>query len=155
VQTGRLVRSLTGDAPWAGEAFAAGLLLDVGQLVLASCRPDAFARHLSAWSEGDRTLSEIEIATFGHDHGAIGAYLLGLWGLPFPVIEAVAKHTQLTGVTEAADPVSAAVLAHAIVEAELGPLCSRHHATPATDESVLDSSLRRMIGDWRAERQHA
>jgi HD-like signal output (HDOD) protein/CheY-like chemotaxis protein len=151
VQASRLARHLAGNAPWAGDAFAAGLLLDVGQLVLASCRPDAFARHLSDWSDGDGPLSPIETATFGIDHAAIGAYLLGLWGLPFPVIEAVAKHVQLTGVSQPTDVVGAAAVAHAIVESDFGPLCGRHDGAAAIDEEQLDSSVRKQISQWRAE----
>ncbi|MDQ1656252.1 MAG: hypothetical protein QOD41_1335 [Cryptosporangiaceae bacterium] len=151
VHCSRLARRLAGDVPWAEDAFAAGLLLDVGQLVLASCRPGAFARHLADWSGGDGPLSPIEIATFGADHAAVGAYLLGLWGLPLPVIEAVASHTRATGVTRPADVVSTAVMAHSIVEAELGPLCGRHDATPAADEDQFDASVRRHIGRWRTE----
>ncbi len=49
----------------AEDAFLAGMLHDVGQLIVAS--NDA-------------------------DHGALGGYLLGLWGLPHPVVAAVAFH---------------------------------------------------------------
>ncbi|MFI0377900.1 MAG: HDOD domain-containing protein, partial [Candidatus Thiodiazotropha sp.] len=35
-----------------------------------------------------------EEAVFGSTHGAVGAYLLGLWGLPQSVVEAVALHNQ-------------------------------------------------------------
>ena len=31
-----------------------------------------------------------ETRVFGSDHGDVGGYLLGLWGLPVPVVEAIA-----------------------------------------------------------------
>jgi HD-like signal output (HDOD) protein len=34
----------------------------------------------------------VERLQLGVDHGEVGAYLLGLWGLSFPIIEAVAFH---------------------------------------------------------------
>jgi HD-like signal output (HDOD) protein len=39
---------------------------------------------------GDTAAAEREI--FGVTHAEVGAYLLGLWGIPFPIVEAVAFH---------------------------------------------------------------
>jgi HD-like signal output (HDOD) protein/CheY-like chemotaxis protein len=153
VEKSRLAWHLSSGSAWTEDAFAAGLLLEVGQLVLASCRPDAFAAHLSEWSEGDGRLSPIEIATFGVDHAATGAYLLGLWGLPFAVIEAVAAHAEPIESTEVTDVVSTVALAHAIVETELGLVCGSRDDTAAVDEEQLDPALRHRIDTWRAERQ--
>lgn len=153
VQTSPLARHLAGDVPWADDAFAAGLLLDVGQLVLAACRPDAFESHLSAWGESGGALSPIETMTFGVDHAAIGAYLLNLWGLPYLVIEAVANHTRPFHLTQDADVTSCTALAHTIVEAHFGALCGRHDAVPVLDEAQLDDPLRERINRWQVELQ--
>jgi len=65
-------RWFAGDRRKADEAFVAGMLRDMGHLVLAAQggvvagRPDC--------------------------HGALSAYLLGLWGLPHNVLEPVAFH---------------------------------------------------------------
>jgi HD-like signal output (HDOD) protein len=40
----------------------------------------------------DRPLHRAEIEALGSSHAEIGAYLLGIWGLPFTVVEAVARH---------------------------------------------------------------
>ena len=37
-------------------------------------------------------LHRAETRIIGASHAEVGAYLLGLWGLPYPVIEAVAHH---------------------------------------------------------------
>jgi HD-like signal output (HDOD) protein len=42
---------------------------------------------------------EIEQAELSASHAEIGAYLLGLWGLPAPVIEAVALHHRPSAAT--------------------------------------------------------
>ncbi|MEW8396745.1 MAG: HDOD domain-containing protein, partial [Candidatus Thiodiazotropha sp.] len=37
---------------------------------------------------------QAEKEVFGTTHGAVGAYLLGLWGIPQSIVEAVALHAQ-------------------------------------------------------------
>lgn len=59
----------------ADDAFVAGMLRDMGQLLLAT-RPDG---------------AEAPVGQ-ADQHAALSAYLLGLWGLPHPVLEAVAFH---------------------------------------------------------------
>jgi HD-like signal output (HDOD) protein len=73
-------------------AFMAGLVCDVGELVLASKAPE---RLRAAWEvAAERGVARIvgEREIFGVSHVEVGAYLLNLWGLPFRVIEAVAHH---------------------------------------------------------------
>jgi HD-like signal output (HDOD) protein len=63
-------------------AFMAGLMCDVGELILAATPPaDA-----TASESGDSAPSD------AITHAEVGAFLLGLWGLPFRIVEAVANH---------------------------------------------------------------
>jgi HD-like signal output (HDOD) protein/ActR/RegA family two-component response regulator len=75
-----------------GEAFAAGLLHDVGKLVLAMAMPDRYADVLRRAHDSGRPLYEVEKELLGATHAEAGAYLLALWGLPVPVVEAIAAH---------------------------------------------------------------
>jgi HD-like signal output (HDOD) protein/ActR/RegA family two-component response regulator len=79
------------DAPRlvADEALVSGLLHDVGKLVLASSLPDEFER-VSGMDEPNVLAAEREV--FGATHAEVGGYLLGLWGLPPSVIEAICFH---------------------------------------------------------------
>lgn len=74
------------------DALAAGLLHDVGKLVLASNFPEQY-EEVGRSAQAKRTdwLAE-EREVFGFDHADVGGYLLGLWGLPPAVVEAVAFH---------------------------------------------------------------
>ena len=74
------------------QCFLAGLLHDVGQLILAHGMPEQFARALGVARSQGQTLWEAERAEFGATHTELGAYLLGLWGLPNPIVEMVAMH---------------------------------------------------------------
>lgn len=74
------------------QCFLAGLLHDVGQLILASGLPEEYAEVIAKASQENRPIWQVEREFFGASHADVGAYLLALWGLPNPIIEAVAKH---------------------------------------------------------------
>lgn len=87
----RVARSIAGSAHQS-DAFVAGLLMDVGLAVMASVMPaDLRSAMTQAASEG-RPLQDVEMDRFGFTHAAVGACLLGLWGLPYGVLDAVAHH---------------------------------------------------------------
>jgi HD-like signal output (HDOD) protein/ActR/RegA family two-component response regulator len=72
--------------------FTAGLLHDVGILILASRFPEDYVKVLDTTRRAGGDLEAAEHHIFGATHGEVGAYLLGLWGLPAPVILAAAYH---------------------------------------------------------------
>jgi HD-like signal output (HDOD) protein len=76
------------------EAFVAGLLHDTGKLVLASNFPVEYDHVLQSARAGSLALLAAEEHSFGANHAEVGGYLLGLWGLPVPVVEAIALHHQ-------------------------------------------------------------
>ncbi len=73
-------------------AMVAGLLHDVGKLIMAWKRSDQFRTMLVNASENNCPLYKVEEKAMGFSHAEIGAYLLGLWGLPYTIVEAVALH---------------------------------------------------------------
>ncbi len=75
-------------------AFMAAVLHRTGRLVLAQYLPDKFTEVLTEHQNSDRAMPEIEKEIIGASNEYVGAYLLGLWGLPYPVVEAVAHHNQ-------------------------------------------------------------
>jgi HD-like signal output (HDOD) protein len=76
----------------ANYAFMGGLLHDAGKLVLATDLATAYGEAL-ALAEAERLADWVaERRALGATHAEVGAYLLGLWGLPDPIVEAVAFH---------------------------------------------------------------
>jgi putative nucleotidyltransferase with HDIG domain len=73
-------------------ALTAGLLHDCGKLVLAANTPKEYGDVLLRARDDGRPLLEVEREMLGASHAEIGAYLLSMWGLPDPIIEAVAFH---------------------------------------------------------------
>jgi putative nucleotidyltransferase with HDIG domain len=85
-------RILSSDKKQAEDAWAAGLLHDVGKLVLASEMPDHLTGAMALATKTGQTLWQAEQELYAVSHAEVGAYLLGLWGLPYPIVEAVANH---------------------------------------------------------------
>ncbi len=74
------------------DAYLAGMLHDMGKLILAEGLPDRFQQALTLAAERNVPLHEAEKEVFGATHASVAAYLLGLWGLPASIVEAVALH---------------------------------------------------------------
>lgn len=76
-------------------AFTAGLLHDIGELILFSQAPNE-ARHCIEQSldsdSPDEGLHEIEKRVFGFTHAEVGAELARLWALPQVLIDSIAFH---------------------------------------------------------------
>ena len=73
------------------EAFTSGMLHDIGKLVLAVNLPNEYTEAIRLFRSGVE-LPSAELEVFGANHADVGGYLIGLWGLPVPVVEAVALH---------------------------------------------------------------
>jgi HD-like signal output (HDOD) protein len=111
-----IARAEGADRATVGETLQAGMLHDLGQLVLASHLPEAFDEALAASAARGMPLFVAERETLGATHAQVGAYLLGLWGLPDSTVEAVAFHHQPDGVAvEAFSPLAAVHIANVLV----------------------------------------
>ncbi len=73
-------------------SYIAGLLHDVGKLILISELPESYEWILKRIRAENSVLWKAEKDVFGVCHGAVGAFLLGLWAQPEPVVQAVAYH---------------------------------------------------------------
>jgi HD-like signal output (HDOD) protein/CheY-like chemotaxis protein len=74
------------------QAAVTGLLHDAGKLALAVNLPKEYAAAQALASSAGIGLAEAERETLGATHAEVGAYLLGLWGLPEPIVTAIAFH---------------------------------------------------------------
>ncbi len=76
----------------AEEAFVAGLLHDIGKVVMNLYLRDQFREVLIQAASGETTYSDAERAVFSFDHAEAGAYLLERWNLPAALVSAVRYH---------------------------------------------------------------
>ncbi|MEW5875793.1 MAG: response regulator [Candidatus Zixiibacteriota bacterium] len=147
----RLAGRLIPDSLTRSSAFTAALLRDLGQIVLAITNPQVFSEAQRRLAAGDALRHQTEAAQLGFHHGQVGAYLLGLWGLPFPIVIAVAYcHTPAEmDATGGADVLATVHIADALIDEAL----SRDLQSPP--ESRLDPvfvealGLSSRIPSWR------
>jgi HD-like signal output (HDOD) protein len=154
VQTGLLGERISsehpGDIYLSEQAFCAGLLHDLGKVILADGFPAEYAAALKESAGTHTPLFEVERKYFQATHAEVGAYLLALWGVPIPLVEAVANHhhprhcgTQelcLAGVVHMANALHhSRNLASALVSG------------PVDAEYLKFAGLERQFETWRAE----
>lgn len=90
--TGARLLALEKRLPKADKFFVAGLLHDVGRLVLFLQAPAAAQRVFETYQADHRSLQESEQSVLGYDHQAIAAALLQRWSYPDVLVQAVGCH---------------------------------------------------------------
>lgn len=98
-----------------GHALLAGLLHDMGKLVIADQFPETYGELLTRARQEGVSLCQLEAEAFGADHAVVGGYLAGLWGFPHPVVEALLYHHCPTdGFSEGPDTLALVHLANGL-----------------------------------------
>lgn len=96
IKTGSIAQRIAiyenADRETVDNAFMTGLLHDLGKIVLAVNFPDTYAKVFKLSQENKISFIDAEFQIMGATHAQVGAYLLGLWGLPDIIVEGVAFH---------------------------------------------------------------
>ena len=109
-----LVRSAA-NKPVAPMISTAGLLHDIGKLVIAKCLPPSLTDSLVTAAETDGLdIAETERQVLGIDHGEVGAVVVRSWGLPVSVQTALTQHHMPSNDSFTRALVLADQLAHAV-----------------------------------------
>src|SRR5664280_1103465 len=82
----------TRDAKISETTFTAGLLHDLGKLVLAGNVPEMYETVQRMRESKNISQLEAERLVLGTTHVEVGACLLATWSLPLPILEAIACH---------------------------------------------------------------
>jgi HD-like signal output (HDOD) protein len=80
--------------------FLAGMLHDIGKLVLLAKLPEQYDTAMKLALEQQIPLRNAEREVFHSIHGDIGAYLMGLWGMRGEVVEGIGFHHRLNSYPE-------------------------------------------------------
>ena len=98
------------------DAFIAGLVHDIGLLILASMMPEEYDRLLSYAVDQQIPILEVENQELRTTHAEIGAYLLGTWGFRMDIVEAVTyQHTPRKSSTKEFCPLTAVHIANQLL----------------------------------------
>ena len=126
------------------DAFLAGMLHDVGKLLLLD-HPRYYKKLLQTISdESEQTFTAAEYKLFNTSHAEIGAYLLGLWGLPDPVVEAVACHHRPSLLQFECSPV---LMGTCIANALLTSIVEeKNHIDP---DILKNEAIGKLLPQWR------
>ena len=134
-------------------AVVAAMLHDVGKLILAWKLSEHFQKMLAEAIEAHCPAFKMEERENGFSHAEIGAYLLGLWGLPYTVVEAVALHHGPNRVPhQNFDAISAVYVANLLAH----ELDEPSHGGPAVyilenyQEELTTMGAWEKIPEWRA-----
>lgn len=128
----------------------AALLHDVGKLVMAERAPDHFARAVAGAREEQKPLFAVEEELIGISHAEVGAYLLSLWGLPYPVIEAVAHHHHPNRVRQhALDMITVVHLSNLLAHETSGDSNRGIISQPIDEKLLQDIGVVDQLPEWR------
>ncbi|HEV8542471.1 MAG TPA: response regulator [Verrucomicrobiae bacterium] len=143
---------MTNDSGLAHESYTAALLHDIGKLALAVNVEEQYRLALNSAREQNLPAWRVEREIFGATHAEAGAYLLSLWGLSAPVIEAVAcHHLPARELAPEFSPSTALHLANALEDAEsMAQNAQNSSAEPALDlDYPPELGLQEHLDDFR------
>ena len=142
----RKIAALQGaDRDTQGVCAIAGMLHDIGLLVLLESDP---VRYLPLWKQSDGSealLAELEQETYGMTHGELGALVLSLWGLPTEIVDAVACSHRWD---ESMDPNEDSTVALSVMTAEWLLGVEDIEGLNAEELPVFIQSLDGQVGEW-------
>jgi HD-like signal output (HDOD) protein len=132
------------------DAITAGLLHDIGQLVLIADDRGWWRRLTEQAQDRQMPIYRVEEEDEGITHATVGGYLLCLWGLPDGVAEAVAHHHDPLVVPGAALDAVAAVHIADVLAHEVQQNAEDRTPAPALDDGYLDQlEVRSQLDRWR------
>jgi putative nucleotidyltransferase with HDIG domain len=122
-------------------AFTAGLLHDVGKVLLAVNLPGRYAKTLILAKKNKTSLVEEEYKEFDTSHAELGTHLLESWELPIRILEAIMWHHSPDHFSsEKLAPRAAVFIANTLVRGDTSP--------SSTDKSETVSSLEFIQETW-------
>ncbi len=132
------------------DSFTAGLLHDIGLLLLAANKPDEYQQVLLLRHEKHLPEWRAEQEVFGTTHAEVGAHLLSLWGVGEAIVEAVAFHHRPSA-CEASEfiPLTAVHVADVLYEQSQAANEEKDGYQPDT-EFLLKIQMQGHLPAWRA-----
>jgi HD-like signal output (HDOD) protein len=132
----------------AEDSFTAGLLHDVGKVVLLAELGSRYRQILERRDTTPNAVVDMERELLGCTHAQVGAYLMSIWGLPGPLVHAVAFHHQPS---DTGETIFSSLTAVHVADA----FTSENHTSLLIHDVDLDwihldqANLRSRLANWR------
>ncbi|MEP6572620.1 MAG: response regulator [Gemmatimonadota bacterium] len=152
LRVGSLARKLVSRRTEGDQAFISGVLHDIGKLVLASLDPDTISHAVRTIDATGFPEVPVDAAALGVFHAEVGAYLLGVWGLPYVVVEAVACHHSPLRLPRTRVDIPIIIhVADALIHELTAGLPVDDALPPRLDPALLEApfELGEKLSDWR------
>lgn len=131
--------ALAANTPLADDALLVGLIHDIGYWVLIQECPTELQHALTHAAANNLSSEQAEREVLGTTHAEIGAYLLGLWGFPYNVVEAVAFHHAPQAVKQQSfDLLAVLSVAHSLCADLADGVQLSSEVTPIADQSYFE-----------------
>ena len=142
VYTGLLARALAirANVLHPERLFVAGLMHDLGSLVLYHQRPDAMRDILLVADGDEEVFYQSELERFQFSHASVAAYMMEQWQLPEALVDAIKWHHQPERAQEANVEAHILYLAnHLVNESEQGNFMGSPRADIQISQSLLET----------------
>lgn len=149
IRIARLARRFVVNAELADDAFTAGIVHDIGKIVLALKEPLLFTKVLQRLGQTGEQHHLVEKELIGTSHAEAGAALLASWEIPFPIVECVAFHHCPADVIADESGVEILAVVHA-ADALTGIISCREPETRLDRAFLADTGYGSQIERWRA-----
>jgi putative nucleotidyltransferase with HDIG domain len=139
-------RTMSPDDKVADDARIAGLLHDIGKMVLINGFGDEYTQVLKKHRSSNTSLQKLERQAFDVTHADVGGALLILWGFPWHVVEAVTFHHR---------PQKTDLASYdTVMSVHMGDCMAHHapdgnHSAETSDEETVDALSAASKGDER------
>ena len=146
----RIARRIAPDRPTREDAFTASMLHGVGLLVLAKSDPYELGELIAAARERATPLHAVEYEWRGSSHAELGAYVLGMWGLPDPIVEGVAHQHRAERLVAPALDIPLVVHVASLLAAEHVPGAVAASVGRLDEATLAAAGHAESIAEWRA-----
>jgi len=131
-------------------AYTAGLLHDIGKVILNRTMKEAYIDVVERVGEGEIPFNQVENEILGFNHAQVGSKVAAKWNLPDQLVEAIEFHhnpdqatinPKLTAIVHLADAVCVAMGIGIGVDGMLYPMSSQAIELLGFDESAIEAVI--------------
>jgi len=131
-------------------AYTAGLLHDIGKVILNRTMKEAYFEVVEKVGEGEISFDQVENEILGFNHASVGSRVAAKWNLPDQLVEAIEFHhnpdqavinPKLTAIVHLADAICVAMGIGIGVDGMLYPVSSKAFELLGFDEGAIEAII--------------